>query len=964
MLKNIVVPLFFLGALAFAAECPFIRTEERPDLTPGTRQRIAEQPALYPEVQYKYGLFQNFLGMYIDRPLFYDRSLRPKTFAYITPESYFRDIAIMKTYGFDGSGSLALGILKLYKQVNAFLDSTPDRAHGHREYPQFAFGEMGRFSADDAAYQQAREILAIALKSPFAPRIAGRIPISTYNSGFIPDEAMRPFLAGLRQEFGDTFAVCGGLKIDHDDRLAFNRQGDWPADVRAKYRQRIADILALFDGIQIALPQEKHGLDYMTEPDFALFDRCLQPMLLEQLAQPKNSRKLLACSLVQGYINHFTGVSHGEFGTARLRGQLDRLITLNPDLVFCFEWNEFNENTCFQPTLTNSLALQRIMRFYTNRLKQLPPEANPGDDPSIPPLILSFRESLKMGEPLQFELLNVPDTTTSQTYTARLELRDASGKPLASLPAETFDRRELKAVTFTLPTEHFSRETILQPHLTVTNDDGSERPFSQLQYVQLLPTWCRHYKSIRHPLRDLLQPAEAAFSATPGPDGTFTLAGRITTSEPLASLEVTDCGREFYAVDPADEFNREKNHIVVATLSTRQGKQARLTLRVSDAPGWRFAPWQQANISFGDWTQQGDTMTSRTLLWAARVTMILAIPKNAGPDAEISLALDNERLSFRLKQLLDGSRLAHVYPQARADWQLWHALPDIPLHLNQNEAAFQVSLPSQNRYPLFQMRAVTRSGKIYRSVAVMPQPVPAATEPLRVFSETSGTVLTVPVLSALVPDIRYTLDPDRGACLTNGYAADFDAQLGGGFVYDQPFTNRTPLPDERHVPRFVVSDAGPALHFDTSSCYVNLPEEAFPRGPFTLQFEINPEAQEIPYILFRHYSWIVGSLTLFSSQDRLHLLFVDKNLQAHRFNTELQLPPGSWSRVSISYDYQQFTCAVNDRQETFATPAPLRALYRKPAVFGGHAKPEFGSPAPAAFFRGQLRQLHIRHNAP
>lgn len=31
---------------------------------------------MYPEVQYKYALFQNFLGTYIDRPLFFNRALR------------------------------------------------------------------------------------------------------------------------------------------------------------------------------------------------------------------------------------------------------------------------------------------------------------------------------------------------------------------------------------------------------------------------------------------------------------------------------------------------------------------------------------------------------------------------------------------------------------------------------------------------------------------------------------------------------------------------------------------------------------------------------------------------------------------------------------------------------------------------------------------------------------------------
>ena len=46
------------------------------DLTP-LRRKTAERMMMFPEIQYKYGLFQNFLN-YIDRPLFYDRFLRYK----------------------------------------------------------------------------------------------------------------------------------------------------------------------------------------------------------------------------------------------------------------------------------------------------------------------------------------------------------------------------------------------------------------------------------------------------------------------------------------------------------------------------------------------------------------------------------------------------------------------------------------------------------------------------------------------------------------------------------------------------------------------------------------------------------------------------------------------------------------------------------------------------------------------
>ena len=111
----------------------FTREDYTPDLAFEKRGKTAPQTMMYPEVQYKYALFQNFLGTYIDRPLFFNRALRYPAgkFAYNTQESYFRDIAIMKQYGFDGAGSLALPIFGLYQTVNRFLENDPARAKGH-----------------------------------------------------------------------------------------------------------------------------------------------------------------------------------------------------------------------------------------------------------------------------------------------------------------------------------------------------------------------------------------------------------------------------------------------------------------------------------------------------------------------------------------------------------------------------------------------------------------------------------------------------------------------------------------------------------------------------------------------------------------------------------------------------------------------------------------------------------------
>jgi hypothetical protein len=952
------------GSAILAQEAPFKRNEYTPDLEPGRRPRVAAQPFLYPEVQYKYGLFQNLLGMYIDRPLFFDRSLRypAGTFAYTSPESYFRDIGIIKSYGFDGSGSLALGILNLYKQVNSFLDANPDRAKGHLEYPQFAFGEMGKFSASNRQLNEAREILKIALKSPYAPKVNGRIPITTYNSGFIKPEIMKEFLDTLRKEFGDTFIVTGGLLIDWQDSEEFMKSGKWSDATQQKYRDRIKGLLDLFGGIQVPLLQENYALDYMSIPDFGIYDRYLQSMLEEILALPEYRTKLAGAIINHGYINHMSGVSHGEFGTARLRLQLDRLVRFNPDFIVFFEWNEFNENTCFQPTLCNSMALQRLIRFYSNTLKGKVPEPNAGDDPAIPPLVFSSRETLKVGEPLEFELLNIPDSTAKADYTAQLSVFDQSGKAVVSFPVETFNRAQLRAITYTVPTEALSRHTVLLPELTVSSPEGKKLVFNQLQYIRLLPSFCYNYKAVRQPLRDLLLPRSVDFKAVAKGSGNYQLSGKIDAGELLSSLEVTDFGREFYAVDPDNEFDREKNIVVLGTISTIKSSMSQLKLQVTDADGWKFRPWEQANVSFGSWRQDSDTMTSNTLLWCARTQMLLTIPGEA-QKAEVRFSVGNETKSFPLTGLRKLGKIAQVYDKCRADWQILHSLPDIPPVIGRNTAEFSVTLPSERVYPIFQLRAVTKSGKIYRSAPIIPNPIPGILTKFNVISETSGKVVTTEVPKALIPVLKYKLDPERGAMVVNTFDPYFDAQLGGGFVYDEPFQSSIALPEENHVPEFVTDDGRPALKFSNSSSYINFPLESFPRGSFTLKFEVKPESGSDSYVLFRHFSSIVGSVTVYVKYDKLYLAFGDKELKTRQFASGFTLKPGIWSKVTIVCDQKQLNFEVNGEKRSYELEAPLRALYFKPSVFGGHTKPEFGLPPGFKFYRGLLRDLEIRHDA-
>lgn len=167
-----------------------------------------------------------------------------------------------------------------------------------------------------------------------------------------------------------------------------------------------------------------------------------------------------------------------------------------------------------------------------------------------------------------------------------------------------------------------------------------------------------------------------------------------------------------------------------------------------------------------------------------------------------------------------------------------------------------------------------------------------------------------------------------------------------------------PLPKNRsYAPVYTKDEEGkPALRFSGIS-YINFPLEAFPRGSFTLNFEIKPDAQEKPYVLFRHFSWILGSVTVYVKYDRLYTVFADRDLKVHSFASGFELKPGEWSNVTIAFDQKKLTFRVNGKSRSYKIASPLVPLYFKPAIFGGHTKQEFGCRRMQTSIRGCCANL-------
>jgi len=606
------------------------------------------------------------------------------------------------------------------------------------------------------------------------------------------------------------------------------------------------------------------------------------------------------------------------------------------------------------------MALQRLIRYYSRKLKNKPTSPTPGDDLAIPDLVLSYRANLKLGEPLEFELLNIPDADGAPDYRVRLILRDQTGKELSGFPVETISGGKLQAITYTVASEQLASTPIILPELEITSADGKIHRFADLQYVDIHPTMCYNYKVVRQPLRDLLHPENISFKAEKDRDGSYKINAALDAKEPLASVEVVDNGSEVYAVDRNHEFDRETNEIFVGTLSTRKAQWAPFVIKITHCTGWKFRAWEAPNVNFGTWRQTGDGITGNTFIWGAIGRFILTVPRNQSNNAGMELELAGQHYSCKLSDLTRCGKIAVANAQWRLDLEKFNKLPDLPVHIDRQEVSFSANVVSDFRRPVFQLRAVGKSGKIYRSRPLCPETTGNEITKLNIFSETAGKVVGVNVPTASIPDLHYVFNPEQGAMLRSNYEPFYDAQLGGGFVYSEAMS-LFPLPVGRdYAPDWVKDNNAWVLQFDGKADYLNVTREVFPRGAFTLEFELKPESAA-PQVLFRHFDYILGSISLYLKDGKLCAVYGDNTVKTSRIDTDLAVPVGIWTKVKIVYDLKQMVFEANGKQ--YSCAFDRRPLYFKSAIFGGHTKKEFGLGEETQFFKGRLKSLHIAHHS-
>jgi hypothetical protein len=923
------------------------RSEFTSPLKIGKRLKAVKKTMIYARIQ-PYDLYSNYLHRWIDRPLFLSRELR--NYPDRTRRSFIKDIELVKKYDIDGFTMLGNAYKNRYRNYLGIVKKAKPKG----------FSFMPGLAWCGVPYKQYLENARLGLRSKYSPRINGKVPFFSYGSMPLAN------IENIREKLAKD--GCKNLLLFDDFCLNYNK----PVKHLENTTREIQRKLNVVDGLVMTnYHMDRNPLEDYTLTKkfyFDLDEKYFAPLLEKVYGESRNKGKLLGFNIRHGYIGHMSGTNEAEMGTAQLRQAMDTALLFNPDIISLVEWNEANENTSFQPTIYNSNALQRIIRFYACKLKKLPLRSITGDDLDLPNLIVSSRQVLALGEKYRIELLNVPDSEKNEKYKVQLILKNQNNKVIKTFPTDSFKTNNLTAITYTIPTEQLAAEQAVIPELIITNTTGKKIKLNNLQYSRLTPSVCWNFKEVRQPIRDMLFPAKSKFTAFKRKtDGSYQVNAEINTKEPLASVEVLDNENEVFAVDNVKEFDLDHNYLFSVSFSTKKSGLRNTTIKIPGVNDFTFKPWSYPYAGFGKMVKKADSVRGKLLFFGHGAKILLAVPKKA-EDAVIKFAVDGlGKFEFPVKKILAKGKLGMELPHFTfVKVERMNKLADHPVDLNSISEKFSVTLTPEFQTQCFQLRAVTKSGKIYRSRPIFPDIYKGKQEAVNVFSASQGKAVTLSVPSEKIIDINYNFTPQYGDILRAQGQPSFDGTLGAGFNYIAPMRyGYLPKNAKTTSPRWFKHNNYWSLKFDGIGNYLIFPAETLPHGSFTMEFDCKTDSTK-NQALFRHNSHRPGSLLTYIIDGKLKAEFVSMGInylgKYNKLPMDIPFPCNRWNKVKIKYDLHNITFTVNDKSTT--QPFKLRASKPTSAIFGGFSSSDRDLRGKNLnFFSGELRSLRIRHNA-
>lgn len=941
------------------------------------RKRVFNSPYIAARTHIKYTLHSNWFfdpDRYAERTLFLDRSLgnsynTADTFGIGGKGNFLRSLELIKQSSCNGMAMLTVDTSETYinRTIKGmkYADSANMKQVIVPEISIFSLGtgddyldahinnSVTKLIGPDAVINR---LITKAIKSPSTFKFNGKTVISSYNADILPPEYWRDFKETVKKRTGQDIVFLVELrKIFYDMAKCYRKNNGLTVKEINELKSYLNSYLETCDGILFAGQNHLQGGNHKFFYKF--YKDMIIPIINEVMKESQNNDKILGLGISKCYLNHLSGDVMKEEGTLTSRRMIESALSINPDYLVLVEWNEINERTQFEPTVCDGKTNMRLLRHYFHQNEKT--SSLPGDDLSIPNIVLSYRTRLAPGEKMIFEVLNIPDETSKDENSIELRLRNEKGEIVKSfIPAKLKSDRigELRFTTYA--DSDIKNEFILIPELLIKTADGKEIAFDKgFTYINISATELRDEKYYKHPLRDLPKINYCKFSAKLVGNRAEVTAD-IKSKEKLAYVEILRNFREVYACDPSGEYDLADDEMLI-----------RLTWN-----GWKTASekFKDMTVSCFDASIRKVTLSNRAwgrnVKWKQKDSQSIVIEKlGISPGAIRGLYIkikynDKSKIKIKTGDLDFSMELAELRKVAQHRLSPGHGLnfmledftriADLPPILNESSVSFSQILPHINKRDVLMLRFITISGRIFRS------------EPIRFTDRRMTTVNcwsdreNIPTLNkvqkaAAIP-IDYEFDPSAGALLkARGFDSRFYARLGGNCNYADPFFDPRNFPDSAASlqPQWIDEKT---LRFNGNGNHIVIPRYASPARAFTIDMELKYEKTTKAQILLSSYSKTAGALTvILEKSGSLKIRYVREDRSIKEFNTPKIMSSGKWIKLSIAFDLSKFKIIVDD-DPTLSYPCKGKPVKMTALVFGG-----VGNGKKTGYFKGELKKLKI-----
>lgn len=733
--------------------------------------------AVFTQCQLKYGAERdNFLHRWYERPLHQNTAYADADDGgFLNPAAWKKTVESFRQAKIDGAAFFAS---RLDRRSDVFVKSLMPGGETQ------LLLEMSNAKGPDGYFAVAER----ALNTPNCFRIGGKCVLTVRKDAERCDAGfVRELKAGLTAKYGDRFIL-----LPHNG--VFGKRdfvgGKASPEALARARDHVREILRASDGLMY-----QWGLEGLVgrRYDRSLFEPAGCKVLREVFDEPEfKGKKHLGVLFNGGHMNCYRWqYNYDANGTATLCDRFETVLKLAPDLVILAEWDEENENTHFRPTVSRGNSYLRMVRHFADRLAGRPPTAMPGDDTSVPNLLVSYRKELVAGEPVEAEVRNIPDGTFGgETFTVRFSWLDGDGKPVKTYPPRSLDADVQSAVRFVTPSGELAANRFLVPSLRIEWKNGFREYSDGLYPLGISALRNPDHVWAVHPLRDLPPDVNGEISiGERDADGVRTVRGRVVSSTPLRSVEVTDNMDSVYMHSSGPEVPEGFERIRIETRGFIGVRRNMLdgTIRFRDAPGARLEPFRDgrrvAEVSGCGWDVRNVCCDNwGAILWAdvpsgemKAGSIDVDLPPHFRGTVKLADLLKRDVVGFNSSDSC-GLTVTRYLPTVR-----------IPRPLMTNRVEFAFRWKPLEKSSVLRMHAIDERYRVWRSRPETVYRPSGRTVPLTVIGRDRGDVSRISFDANRIEDLECDLSGRQDSVLRLGSGRMYVGMVGASAALAQGF---------------------------------------------------------------------------------------------------------------------------------------------------------------------------------